>query len=750
MIQFASSSRRYRRFLMVGVVGAAFSALAPTLALAAEANSNSSTLEEIVVTARKRSESMQDVPLSVSAFSGDSLVKAGYSDLSNIARVAPGLYFEAPDRSRPLIYVRGIGTRSYDGGSDPSVGVFIDGVYQGRFGGLMVDLNDLAQVEVLKGPQGTLYGRNTIGGAISMVTRDPTNQMQAHLEAGLGASAISGDSLYSVTGSISGPIVPDKLLGLLSVAHNVRDGYQPTRSQAGIDTGVRGGSEDTSSIRGRLNWLVSDAFTVKIAADYTHMDGPPLILVSDPLGKNLGPGALTPGFTVPKATDDPYHPYSDTSGVFLKKEMSGGSVTADWDLRNVKLTSITAARKLKIDEVNDIDATSLPFYTNPVTDDAEQISQEFRANYSGSKANWVAGAYFGREIDDRNDSLIFGPASFLRLISGGPTTWQFHVKAKSQSSALFGQFTWNFDDKLSATVGARYSEDSKDVLYDSRNSAPFKLGVAPFVQPVSRSWDSFDPMVSVSYKIAPDIMAYASWTSGYKVGAFQFFVTSALTADQVAAPEKAQNFEAGIKSTLFDRRLRLNAAIFHTDYEDLQLLRLVPAPPPVQSLIVIGNAANSKIDGVEVEGQALLNDQVSLDFSYAYLNARFDKYIFRPGQDFSGNRMPRAPENTFSVAVNYDKDIGLGRLNARLAYAWRSEIFFESDNNTIDINSSEGSLGLVDGSASYKFKTWTVGVWGRNLTDERYRRQALNSTGSAQRNIWSEPRTFGLKVGYDF
>ena len=748
MVKLGSRNRQYRALLLGSAIGAAFAGLAPSVVYAAETNGG--TIEEVVVTARKRSESLQDVPLSVSAYTGTKLTESGYSDLSNISRVAPGVYFEAPDRSRPLIYVRGIGTRSYDGGSDPSVGVFIDGVYQGRFGGLMVDLNDLARVEVLKGPQGTLYGRNTIGGAISMVTRDPTNEVKGRIEAGAGASAISGDNLYSLSGGVSGPIVQDKLLGLFSATYNSRDGYQPVRTQAGVATGVRGGSEDSLSLRGKLNWTVSDDLTVKLAADYTHMDGPPLVLVSDPLGKGLGPGALSPGFTVPAVTNDPYHPYSDATDVFLKKKMYGGSVTADWKLGKVTLTSITAARKLKIDEINDIDATSLPFYTNPVTDDAEQVSQELRASYAGEKANWLLGAYYGHEIDDRTDSLVFGPAAFLRLISGGPTTWRFHVKAVSTSKALFGQYSWNFTDKLSTTIGARYSEDDKDVLYDTDNSAPLKIGVAPFLRDVSRNWSSFDPSVSVSYKFTPDIMGYASWSSGYKVGAFQFFATSALTADQVASPEKAKSFEVGIKSTLLDHRLRLNAAAFHIDYKDLQLLRLVPAPAPITSLIVIGNAANSKIDGLELEGQAIFTDALSLDFSYAYLNARFDKYLFRPGQDFSGNTMPRSPRNTVSLAGNYDQDIGPGHLTARLSYAWRSKIFFESDNNTIDINSSEGSLGLIDASASYKINNWTAGVWGRNLTDERYRRQALNSTGNAQRNVWAEPRTFGVRVGYDF
>ncbi|WP_337188169.1 TonB-dependent receptor [Phenylobacterium sp.] len=740
---------RHRALLLTTV--AALSAGPAGVAAAAEnAASDSSTIEELVVTARKRAESLQEVPQSVSAYTGEALADAGYTDIAKISRVAPNVYFEAPDRSRPLIYVRGIGTRSYDGGSDPSVGTFIDGVYQGRFGGLLVELQDVARIEVLKGPQGTLYGRNTIGGAISIITRDPTDTFEGRFEAGIGASKVSGDNLYNLSGSVSGSLVPEKLQGLLSVAYNYRDGYQPTRSLAGVNTGVRGGSEDSISLRGKLNWAPAEDLQIKLAADYTHMDGPPLILVTEPLAQGLGPGALAPGFTVPPVTDDVLRPYSDVTNIFLKKKMYGASVTADYTVGEVTLTSITAARKLKIDEINDIDGSSLPFYTNPVTDDAEQFSQEFRASYEGEKASWLIGAYYGREIDDRRDNLVFGPAALLRVLGGGPTTWTFHVKAVSESVALFGQFTWNFTDKFAATLGARYSEDRKDVLYDSQNTAPVKIGVVPFLLEVPRKWDSFDPSLSLSYKFTPDIMAYATYASGYKVGAFQFFATTALAAEQVADPEDAKSYEIGIKSTLFDRRLRLNAAAFRIDYKDLQLLRLVPAPPPVASLIVVGNAADSKIEGLELEGRAIVNDMLSFDFSYAYLDARFKDYVFRPGLDFTGNRMPRAPKSSYSVAAVLEKDIGPGRASARLSYAWRSKIFFETDNNTVDPNSTDNALGLFDASANYVVGNWTVGVWGRNLTDQRYRRQALNSTGNAQRNIWAEPRTFGAKVAYDF
>ena len=742
--------RRFHRLTLLGATALCGATLPVAAARAAaaqpQAATASPTVGEIIVTARKRAESLQAVPMSISAYTGDALNKSGYADLSNVSRVAPNVYFEAADRSRPLIYIRGIGTRSYDGGSDPSIGVFIDGVYQGRFGGLDVDLDDVQRVEVLKGPQGTLYGRNTIGGAMSVITKEPTKDFSARAYAEYGGSVIPGDHLYGLGATVSGPLAADRLTGLLSFEHHFRDGYQPTRYPNGADTGVRGGSEDSYGVRGKLNWTPTDQLTVKLAGDYTYMNGPPLVLTSNELGMGLGPGALAPGYTLPTPSADPYHPYSDVGNAHLHKTTYGGALTAEWTSGRYALTSISAARKLTIDELNDLDGTPLPFYTNPVTDDAAQVSEELRATYTGKRVTWLVGAYYGHETDNRTDSIVFGPASLLNLYGGGATDWAFQVKGRTTSYAVFGQLHYAVTDKLSATFGARYSDDEKTFTFNTTNTAA-PLVIAPFVTTQHRSWNSFDPSVSVDYKITASVMAYASWATGYKSGAFQFIATSPAIASQVADPESVNSYETGIKSTLFNHRLRLNLAGFYMDYKNLQQLRLVPGPADT-AFIVINNAAASTIYGIEAEGRAIISSAVSVDFSYAYLHARFDKYLFAPGEDFSGNQMPRAPENSFSIAPDYSVAIGRGRLDARVSYTWRDRIFFEADNNTIDPQSSEAPLGLVDGSISYSQGPWTVAVWGRNLTDERYRRQVLNSTGSAQREVWAEPRTVGVRVSY--
>jgi iron complex outermembrane receptor protein len=716
------------------------------LAAAQDNPASEPTFEEITVTARKRTEALQDVPMSISAVTGADLAKSGYEGLHNISRVTPNVYFEAADRTRPLIFVRGIGTRGYDAGSDPSVGVFVDGVYQGRFGGLDMDLLDVKRIEVLKGPQGTLYGRNTIGGALSVLTSDPSDVFEGQFTASTGFGETDGDWLAGANASVSGPLGAEgRILYRLSGSLKRREGYQEILNQS-----ERGGSEDSQAVRGTLLFNFSEDATLRITADYSHLDGPPLILVSNYLAPlQRGPGPLAPGYALPPQAD-PYRLLSDQDDIHIKKDSYGFAATLDWDLGGVDLTSISSWRGLEIDELNDLDGTALPFQVNRVKEKSEQVSQELRLSGEGDTFNWLFGVYAGRETVDRVDAIGFLPASLLQFLVGpAPMTWDFGVDLESVSYAAFGQFQWDFSENWSLTVGARYSRDEKDVVFDTTTTHPGFI-ITPFTSNQSRSWESFDPSVSLRYEISDDEIVYASWASGYKSGAFQFIATSPAVASQIADPESVNSFEIGYKGTLLDKRLRLNVAAFHMDYKDLQQLRLVPGPVAGTSFIVIDNAASSKIDGIEIETKTLLGEYWNVDFSYAWLDAQYDNYPFRPGQDFSGNRMPRSPEHTVNAGLGYTRDFDTGSLDARISYSWRSKIYFEADNNAVDPDSSEDPLGLLDASLSWAQDDWQFTLWGTNLTDERYRRQVLNSTGSAQRGVWAEPRTIGLKVTYAF
>ena len=262
--------------------------------------------------------------------------------------------------------------------------------------------------------------------------------------------------------------------------------------------------------------------------------------MSNPLGGTAdGPGPLAPGYTVPPATSDPYRPLSDRSDHSIVKDIAGGSAQLDWSWGVFDITSISAYRNMQLDEREDLDGTTLPFQVYTTVEESDQISQELRVRYSNEQFNWLFGLYYSKEDVLRTEGIEFGPASLLQfLVDPAPLDWSFAFDLESTSVAAFGQLEWTPTDALSITLGGRYSEDEKNVVFNTGTSVPGFV-ITPFVQPVARSWDSFDPSLSVRYSFSDDMMAYASWATGYKSGAFQFIATSPVSAQQVADPDLA-------------------------------------------------------------------------------------------------------------------------------------------------------------------------------------------------------------------
>ena len=698
----------------------------------------SMTIEEVVVTARKRTESMQQVPIAITALSGEALDKAAVVEMNDVDRMATNVVFEGLDRTKPLVYVRGIGTRTYDPGSDPSVGVFVDGVYLGRFGGHDMDLNDVERVEVLKGPQGTLYGRNTIGGALSVVTKDPGEEFEGNIGAEYGLSEISGDHLWAVTGRVAGPLGGNGMLASLSVKHRARDGYIRI-----VDANERGANEDSTAVRGKLLIPLGETAQIKLASDFSTHDGPTLIFTRDDLdGRSPSPLPFIP---VPPQPTDLYRPTSDRTDIFTNKDIFGVSATIDWTWGDLALTSITAYRELDWQAADDLDASELDVSFLMEDENSDQFSQELRLNLDRQNINLLLGLFYGQEQVQRFDTIQLGLDGLGLFVAPLPLIWDFGVELDATSYAAFGQAEWHITEKLALNLGARYSYDEKDFTFQT---ATLGIFLPPFGLDLNEDWDSLDPSVSIQYYARDDVMLYASWTSGYKSGAFQFFSTSMIGAQKVADPEQVDAIELGIKSQLLDRRLQLNAAVFDMKYKDLQLLSLSPTGIGGIALLLIDNAADSSIRGLELEGKAILSPWWSIDFSYAYLDAEFDKYIrdVQQGVDFSGNKLARSPEHSFQVALNYSQNLGFGHLDGRIGYVWRDEYFFEPDNNILDPNSKQDAEGLLDASLNVDFGDWSILLWGRNLSDKRYRRSVLNSEGAPQRTAGIEPRTIGIRV----
>ena len=713
-------------------------------------------LEEVVVTARKRTESLADVPMSVTALLGENL-QTGIGNMTDLGKMVPSVHFEKFDRSRPVLYIRGIGTRAYDAGSDPSVGVFIDGVHRGRFSGLTSDLVDIERIEVLKGPQGTLYGRNTIGGAISVITGEPTYDFYAKVQGEVGVGETDSDDLFNTGFVLSGPLVEDKLAGRITGSYRERDGYAKT-----IENSRRVAGEESLYLDGKLVWDATDDLRLKFAVDYNNMEEPEFVVHRNPVPDITGvyedseakyaAEVLLPGTEIPPIPGDPYTTRGNNLfDTYWEAESYGAAVHVNWDLGSIDLTSITAYRESEIDEFNDLEQTGLDTVYNPVTEDAEQFSQELRLYYEADSYNVLLGLFYLDETVDRHDGLYWGLDTQTAALGGGRHLWDFGVDLDSTSFAAFTQVEFLLTDRTRLMIGGRYTEDEKDADI-ATTFGPFPF-LNDFATNEGDTWDSFDPMASLSFDVNDDVMTYLTYSSGFKSGAFQFFASTIEMAQQVVDPEEVDLFEVGLKGSFLERRLNLNLSAFYMDYKDLQLLRVVPAPddvPGARALVVISNAAKSINQGIEVEGSAILGDNFALDFGYTYLDAEFDEYQFNEVLDFSDNRLPRSPEHAFRVALKYSESFGFGDIDANLAYSWQDDIYFEADNNTIDLESDQDAYGVIDASVSLIRGPFTVSLWGTNLADETYLATVLNSTGRTQRQVYAAPRTMGLKLVYEF
>jgi iron complex outermembrane recepter protein len=317
--------------------------------------------------------------------------------------------------------------------------------------------------------------------------------------------------------------------------------------------------------------------------------------------------------------------------------------------------------------------------------------------------------------------------------------------------AAFGQVDWRIFAPLTLTAGLRVSRDEKDADYGASGNAP-QLGaiLETYRISIGRSWTSVDPLLSVRYDLFDATMAYATWASGFKAGAFQWLAFTEEIARQVVDPETVDNYEVGVKSTFLDQRLRVNVAAFWMDYSDLQQLRLADVAGAV-ARTVQANAAESTIRGVELEGSARVLDSLSADWSYAYLDARYDEYVFDETADFSGNRLPRAPEHAASLALNYSRSLPIAELAGRVAYAWRDSFFFESDNNEINQATDERALGLLDASLAVARGAWSLTFWGTNLTNAAYRTHILAwGANEALGETFAAPRTLGVRLAAEF
>ncbi len=703
-------------------------------------------LDEIIVTAQKRAESLQEVPIAVSAFDADSLRLSGVATLDDISHRTPGLTMGRFNAVQPQIFIRGIGSTDQSASGDQSVGVFIDGVYMGRTGFVDLDFFDLERVEVLRGPQGTLYGKNVVGGAINLITERPSETFDARIEGSIG-----NFDRRSLRALVSGPLA-ETLAGKLSLSWTERDGYATSAT-----TGRKLSDEDNVTVRGSLLFTPRDDLDLLVTADYSR----------DRLAGNnrecLGEQFIffpwfAPGspFAPSPCSPDPFLNEKTVDG-FQDRNVGGMSATLTWDSNLGEVTSITAWRKGDYEIQEDFSGSDAPLVVRNAIDEIEQFSQELRladATEDG-RFNWLVGAYGYRADIERVENNDFSgndvPIALLLLQVPPGTVPSFNTfyfqENKTTSYAVFGQGTWAFTDDVNLTVGARYTYEKKEA--DIRGAGFDPTGgflAAPYDINASKSWNAFTPKVTVDWRPSDEVMLYFSVADGFKSGGFNGTAPDGIAASTPFDQEEARQFELGLKSELFDRRLRANLTAFHIDYDDLQVFQLVDG-----ARLIVDNAADARSRGIELEMLAQLSSALTLSGHYAYLDTEYKDFINEAGLDFSGNTLTRAPKHSYNIGATYraDLDARLG-LTLHAEYSYRSRVFYDPSNFALV---GDSGRGLLDARAVLSLRDHNVDIslWGRNLTDKVHVTQAIDGRGpfNLSQNaagVIAEPRMYGLTV----
>ena len=727
-------------------------ALAATPVFAQEAVAQDSSGEtEILVTAQRREERVQDVPIAITAIGGQQIERAGIVSLENIAPRVPSFYFGSFGAARPQLYIRGIGTRSFDPGSESSVGVFADDVYLGRSSGSFGAMKDIDRIEVLRGPQGTLYGRNTIGGAINVISKAPADELTGRVEAG-----ISNFGGYNLFGALGGPIAGESVMFRVAAWREERDGYVTNTT-----TGNRFQGVDNTGARARLTIAPSDPLRIDLTAEFMK-DGNAAAFGGFSQGTFGAPGSVFfRGSGTPTPTSD-LRRGALSSDPFLDREVKSFVGRIEYAGEAATITSISALRKLDIADGRDLEGSSLDILDQSSVENSKQFTQELRISSTpgGSLSadglvDWIIGGFYYNDTSNRTDSFRVGLNSAVRAAAGTPATDVALSDYKIESWAVFGQATFHLTEQLDLTVGGRYSHDQKRATQSGTTTDAAPIIAADFTTTNRATYKSFDPRVVLAYKISSDANVYASFSTGFKSGGFQYVPFSKVQANVLFAPEDIKAYEVGFKTEWLDRTLRLNGAAYYYDYKNLQISRIILPAGSTAPVSLISNAASSTIKGLDLEVAMRPSRNFEVNIAYGYLDAKYDNYVFNATTDFSGTRMVRAPEHSINVGAEWRMPVwDGGEFSLRADYALTGDFFHEPGQGNLVFGTgipltAEDGYGLLDLRASVTKNNWTLTTYVTNLGNNKYRR-TINALGNTVVGFAGTPRLYGAKLAYSF
>lgn len=691
-------------------------------------------LEEITVTARKREENLQDTPVAVTALTADTLEARGFTDISQINGSVPNLQFSSTasvsgSTSAASIFIRGVGQTDFTLTTEPGVGVFLDGVYIARSVGSVLNILDVERIEVLRGPQGTLFGKNTIGGAINVTSKRPAEDFQGKVEVTAGRY----DRL-DAKATVDIPI-NEKLLTKFSLASLNKDGYVD-RLLVGDELGGK------SEIVGRaaVLYLPRDDLSLNLAVDASNIRSDSA--ASKLMDVNLNPGA--PFLPLLNASLAPEQQYTlenyGTNSLYTTNgtgpnvndiDIWGVSGTIEWEPEAFTLKSITSYRDLDAHFGRDGDNTPLLLVHTEDFYDQQQFSQEFQLSGSAldDRLDWLMGAfYFAEEGDNVNLVTFTGEFGSLFGLSDPAFTLQSGGKIDNYSAGGFAQVSYDLTDQFSVTVGLRYSDEEREFLPDQyiqeirsaglSNVIPGFDPILPF-EWVTDTTSRWDPKVGIEYQATPDILLYTTYSTGFKGGGFAQRVFPGRADTPTFGPEIVKVYEVGAKMVGFDNRVRLNMAVFHTNYEDMQVTVFDGIAPRTV------NGGNAEVDGFELELEAVPVDRLTVGLGVGYTNARFEDISPDATEVTINSDFPYTPEWTVNGFLAYNFDLNdLGLLTLRTDWSYRASQFLDAANGLF-----QDAYELVDISMLYEPNdaNWSFMVGGRNITGSEYLTGGLDS-----------------------
>ncbi|WP_437881959.1 TonB-dependent receptor [Pseudomonas sp. LRF_L74] len=708
----------------------------------AEENANP-TLAKVTVTAQKREETLQEVPSSISVLSGDKVRDSALQSANEVTQFIPNASAGTSEaHGRPRWWIRGLGTGDQGANTVSPVGIYVDDVYIANISATGFPLFDQERVEVLRGPQGTLWGKNTTGGAINFISRKPTFDRSGYFKVGFGSYA---DRV--VEGAVSDALVDERLAARLSFRHQGRDGYNENLA----DNDSQGALED-SAARLQLLARINDELEANLnlhARRYHDTAGYSTV--------NYGlraDGGNQFGYQVdPKQGEVNYN-----ATYKANVEQTGGNLNLDWQLGELELTSITAFEHFERDGLSDGDNTPLELQRSYSYADSQQWSQELRlASPRENRLNWVLGFhYFYEDLASRNANATLDNTYVSRSYNN------VRYDQQSESYALFGSATYHFTDDFNLTAGLRWTRERKDIdliRHANQGEASFtggdwwKIGsigtplVVTATQDDSNTWSDWTYDLTPEYRLSDNARVYFRYAYGFRSGGYNAGVTSQETVATVN-PEYLTSYELGLKSEWFNGRLNANAAVFYYDYEDIQL-NIVTAVNN-QTVSRLANGAQGEAYGAEFELEAIPLENLRLNFAVGLLHTEFTDYT-SGSDDFSGNKFVRAPNVSAVLGADYriPLDIG-GALIFGTDWNSRSRQYFFSNNQTQSMRSGGYTLGNARVTWELPGETTRITAYANNLTDKAYRNHTLPGGYQSAGVMFGDPRTLGLSVTTEF